>query len=113
MIKIIRDKITCEELKIIADEIYGNLIKAVVDIKLKIMAVGGELHADEEALLLEKGSKQENLWGVNLYPDKFEEELIEFDSIINIRPSQKNLSRGVENNKLRKKIKETVLSLIK
>lgn len=113
MIKIIRDKITQEELKIIADKIYGNLVKAVVDIELKIIAVGGELHADEEALLLEKGSKQESLWGVNLYPDKFGEELIEFDSIVNIRPSQKNLSRGVENNKLRKKIKEIVLSLIK
>ena len=60
------------------------------------MAIGAELHADEEALLLEQGARQADLWGINLYPDRTDDELIEFDSMINVRPSQGNRSRGVD-----------------
>lgn len=82
-----------------AKKMFGNLVKAVVDVEKGIMAVDGELHADEQALLLEKGSKQQNIWGINIYPDKIDSDFIEFDSVINIRPSQQNRSRGVENLK--------------
>lgn len=91
-----------------AKDLFGNMVKAVVDIDKKIMAVDGELHADEEALLLEHGSKQENLWGINIYPDMLENEWIEFDSMINLRPGQDNRTRGVDNPDIRQKIREIV-----
>jgi len=91
---------------------FGNLVKAVVDVERKIMAVDGELHADEEALLLENGSRQENLWGINIYPDLKGPERIEFDSVINIRPSQGNRSRGVDDPMIRERIVQAVTGLM-
>jgi hypothetical protein len=108
----VNNKITVSELKSIAEKRFGDLIKVVVDIESGVMAIGGELHADEEAFLLVRGSRQENLWGMNLYPDKPLEEMIEFDSIINIRPSQNNRSRGVESEEIRNKIIEIVKRLV-
>jgi len=105
---IITDKISLKELKRMAEELFGNMVKAVVDVDKKILAVDGELHADEEALLLENGSKQENLWGINIYPDMPENEWIEYDSMINLRPSQDNRTRGVDNSEIRQKIREIV-----
>lgn len=102
-----------EELKNIAEQRYGDMVKAVVDVNRKLMAVGGELHADEEMYLLENGSLQDDLWGINIYPDKSGEEMIEFDSMINLRPRLGNRSRGVEDVALRQKIVEIVKSLIK
>lgn len=92
---------------------YGNLVKAVVDIEKRIMAVGGDLHADEEAFMLQNGSAQKDLWGINLQPEAEGEEWIEFDSMINIRPWQDNRSRGVDNAELQKKICEVVRDLVK
>ena len=112
-IKIVKEPIKESGLKELAEERFGDLIKAVVDVKLKIMAIGGDLHADEEALLLEDGSKQEDLWGINIYPFLNKNDWIEFDSIINIRPSQGNRSRDVVNEEIRKKIIEIVNNLIK
>lgn len=105
--------ITLHELKEFANEQFGNIIKAVVDIEKQVMVIGAPLHADEEAFLLEKGSKQENLWGINLYPGENRENLIEFDSMINLRPSQGNSSRGVDNPQIREKIISSVDKLIK
>jgi hypothetical protein len=102
--KIIEDKITISELKEMSGKMFGNLVKAVVDVEKEIMAVDAELHADEEALMLENGSKQENLWGINLYPEMEGEDFVEFDSMINIRPAQNNRSRGVENEEIQKRI---------
>jgi len=111
-LRIVEQVITKTELKDLAKERFGDMVKAVVDLELNIMAIGGELHSDEEALLLEGGSKQENLWGVNFYPDVTGEEWIEFDSMINIRPSQNNRSRGVEDAETRKKIIALVNKLV-
>lgn len=112
MIKIVDFPTALSELAEIAKNQFGDFVKAVVDIKENRMAVGGELHADEEAVLLEGGSLQENLWGVNLYIER-PEEFIEFDSMINVRPSAGNGSRGVENPEIRDKIKEIVHHLVK
>lgn len=90
----------------------GDLVKAVVDLKRTVMAIGGELHADEEAVLLEDGSKQSDLWGINLYPEKTGEDFIEFDSMINIRPKQNNRSRSVEDAARRTEIVAVVKKLI-
>lgn len=111
--QIVRDSISTKELKKMAEKLYGGLVKAVVDIEKNIMAVDAELHADEEALLLDQGSKQEYLWGINIYPDNIgKEDWIEFDSMINLRPSQGNRSRSIEDKNLQKKIKAIVKNLI-
>lgn len=110
---IIEESIAIKELIKIGAEGFGEMVKAVVDVEKKILALGGELHSDEEAVLLSSGSKQENLWGINLYPQKRDEEFIEFDSVINLKPSQGNRSRGVESPQIQKKIRETVEGLIK
>jgi hypothetical protein len=101
-----------KELKDIASKRFGDMVKAVVDLEKQIMAVGGDLHSDEEAFLLAQDSKQENLWGINLYPDMEIPDMVEFDSMINIRPRQNNRSRKVENENLQKQILEIVKRLI-
>jgi len=112
-IELIEKQIEKSTLTDIAKERFGDLVKAVVDVEKKIMMVGAELHADEEALLIEQGSRQENLWGINLYPHKTGDDLIEFDSMINLRPGQDNFSRGVDDPLVRAKIKEIVKELVK
>lgn len=111
--KIITDSVTIDELKKIAADLFGNMVKAVVDIDRELLAVDAELHADIEALLLEDGSKQKNLWGINLYPELQGEEFIEFDSMINMRPSQNNRSRGIEDEEIRKRIAGIVAKRVK
>jgi len=112
-IHIIETHTTLLELKKIAEERFGDMIKAVVDIEREIMAIGGEMHADEERILLEAGSRQDDLWGVNLYPDASGEGFVEFDSMINIRPRQNNRSRGVEDEKTKAAILEVIKKLVK
>ena len=112
-IRIIQKPIQRAELAKIAQEQFGEFVKAVVDVGREIMAVGGELHADEEALLMEQGSRRAETWGINLYPDKFNEDWIEFDSMVNLKPSQGNRSRGVDSPEIRAKIREIVNKLIK
>lgn len=98
-------KISLDELKDMSIKMFGTLVKADVDVKRGIIVVDGELHADMEAYMLENGSTQDDLWGINLYPDKFgTDQFIEFDSMINIRPRQNNNSRYVENESIRKQI---------
>jgi len=111
--KIVAEKLTLKELKEMAANMFGNLIKAVVDVDRELLAVDAELHSDLEALLLEDGSKQESLWGINLYPEMQGDEFIEFDSMINMRPSQGNRGRGVENQDMRNKIIEIVAKRIR
>lgn len=111
-------RIVCEplartELVAIAAEQFGDMVKAVVDLDRGVMALGGELHSDEEALLLDDGSSQSALWGINLYPSVGDDDWIEFDSMINVRPSQGNRSRGVEDAAIRDAIRRVVTGLVK
>lgn len=101
-----------DKIKSIAQDQFGTMVKAVVDIERRIMAIGGEMHADEEDHLLSEGSKPENLWGINIYPGLDKENRIEFDSMINIRPAVQNRSRNVENPETRNKITEIVHRLL-
>ncbi|MCM8763622.1 MAG: DUF5674 family protein [Candidatus Omnitrophica bacterium] len=111
--KIIKEKISLKELKQLAEETFGELVKAVIDIERKLMVVGGELHSDQEALLLSEGSKQKDIWGINLYPEKYpRSSWLEFDSLINLRPSFGNKSRSVDDPKIRQKIIEIVNKLV-
>lgn len=96
-----------------ANEGFGDIVKAVVDVDKEIMAVGGELHSDEEIFLVEKeNSGRGNTWGVNIYPGKSLDELIEFDSMINLKPHFGNRSRDVENPEIKEKIRKIVKELI-
>lgn len=111
--KIVRDLLTLEELEQMASAPFENMVKAVADVERELIALDGELHSDLEALLLQDGSKQKNLCGINLYPEMQGEEFIEFDSMINMRPSQGNRSRGVDSEETRRKITEVVLKKVK
>ncbi len=110
---LIEKPITKDEIKSIAEKKFGDLVKGVVDIKEKIMAIGAGMHADEESFLLEKGSKQENLWGINIYPELKMPDMVEFDSMINIRPRQNNHSRGVEDEQIKNQILEIIKNLVR
>jgi hypothetical protein len=111
-IQVLNAPITLKELRRLATDQFGDFVKAVVDVGRSVMAIGGELHADEEAALLEEGARQADLWGINLYPDLPAAEMIEFDSMINIRPSQSNRSRGVEDPATRRQIQVIVERLV-
>jgi len=111
-IRIVRGAISRSELVAMAEARFGDMVKAVVDVSRGVMAVSGELHSDEEALLLEDGSRQTDLWGINLYPNELGSEWIEFDSMINVRPSLNNRSRDVEDESTRVAIRRVVETLV-
>lgn len=111
--KTVEKNITVDELSEMSQRMFGNLVKAVVDIEKEIMIVDAELHSDEEASLLENGSEQKNLWGINMYPEFFgKDEFVEFDSMINLRPSQNNRGRGIEKSEIREKILTIIRKLV-
>lgn len=110
---IINQAISRKILAEMAQNFYGEMIKGVVDIDRQIMALDAELHSDLERLLLEDGSDQESLWGINLYPGVEGDDFIEFDSLINISPRRNNFSRDVEDDAIRSQIRSIVNNLIK
>ncbi|MBI4598093.1 MAG: hypothetical protein HY737_06835 [Candidatus Omnitrophica bacterium] len=109
---IVRDALKREKLQELAAGRFGDMVKAVVDVERGLVAIDAELHSDLEALLLEDGSQQRDLWGINLYPELAGAEFIEFDSMINMKPSQGNRSRGVEDEAVRAHITEIVAKRI-
>lgn len=110
---LISEQISTQQLREAGEDLYGDMVKAVVDVEKGVMAIGAELHADEEAFLLERNSRQENLWGINLYTNRAMPEMVEFDSMINIRPRQNNRSRGVEDSEMRERIIAIVRELVR
>lgn len=98
-----------EDLRKICKIVFDDMmIKGAVDVRRGLLGLDVELHADMEQALLSNGSKQEDIWGINLYPDEEGEDFIEFDSMVNVRPRQGNRSRYIEDEKTRKKIIEIV-----
>jgi len=113
-ISVITEGISLSALKALAERRFGDMVKVVVDVDAEVMAIGAELHADEESLLLGRGSSQRELWGINLYPDQFPDgEWLEFDSMINIRPAQSNRSRSVDDPQLQERIRAVVARLVR
>ena len=106
--EILTGKINRDELSSLDSGYFDDMIKAVVDIEKEIIAIDAELHADLEGLLLDEGSRQADLWGINFLTEDEMEEFVEFDSLINIRPKQNNRSRYVEDESVRNKILEVV-----
>ena len=111
--KIVTETLSLDKLRQMAVATFGDMVKAVIDVDRKLIAVDAELHSDLEALLLEDGSKQKNLWGINFYPEMQKDGFIEFDSMINMRPSQGNTSRSVDSEEIRNKIVEIVNKWVK
>lgn len=110
--RLIDKPITKKELEKIARERFGDMTKAVVDLEKKVMVIDADLHADQEAFLLENGSKQKDLWGINLYPEFDDDDFVEFDSMINLRPSWGNTSRGVDDEKVQEQIRKLINMLV-
>lgn len=106
--EIVRDRISRERVDALVREFFGDMVKGVVDVGRGLLALGGELHSDQEAALLDDGSRQSDLWGINLYPEAPADGWIEFDSMINLRPSQGNRSRDVEDPSTREAIRQIV-----
>ncbi len=80
--KKVENKITIAELTEMAEKMYGNLVKGVVDLERNVLVVDAEMHADEEQFLLEEGSRQQDLWGINLYPEKLGiDDFVEFEKV--------------------------------
>ncbi|NER39782.1 MAG: hypothetical protein F6J93_38595 [Oscillatoria sp. SIO1A7] len=109
MIFIIRERATAEQLNQMAEPYFGLMIKLAVDVKREIIAGGGELHYDCEQVLLGDGSLQQNVWGADWYPEK---QQVGFESLINIRPSQRNRGMEIRDPMLREEIEIIVRSLL-
>ena len=111
-ILLLEERIEPAELARLVALFFEDMVKLVVDVRRGIAAVGGALHADAEAVLLEAGSEQQDLWGANYYPGRGEEGCIEYTSLINIRPAQGNRSMEVEEAAVRDRIRELTYSLV-
>ena len=111
-IVLVESRLDPAELRRLVMAHFEDMVKYVVDVARGVAAVGGELHADEEVLLLEKGSRQEDLWGANYYPGKGEDGCVEYTSLINIRPAQGNRSMAIEDEGLRAQVREITFQLI-
>lgn len=110
---ILTQPISKSELCELAKACFGDMVKGVADVDKGLIALDAELHSDLEAMLLNQGSEQKSLWGFNLYPELEDEDFLEFDSLINIRPAQGNRSRGVEDKHIQQKIKDLMTKWIR
>lgn len=111
-IKIITKPITKKEALKIGREFYKEMVKGVVDIEKRIIALGGEYHMDANVILTNAGSSQNSIWGFNIYPDREGDDWIEYTALINIRPRDKNRSMTVEDKNIRRIMKEIIKELI-
>ena len=111
-IVIVDRRIEPEELRRLVQLFFEDMVKYVVDVERRWAAVGGELHADAEQLLLQKGSRQADLWGANYYPGKGPEGCIEYTSLINIRPAQGNRNMLIADPSIRERVRDVTFALI-
>jgi hypothetical protein len=107
------DPITIDELQAMLGTRFHDLVKGVVDLRRQVLMLDADMHADEEAALLAEGSAQADLWGINLYPGLPESDWLEFDSMINLRPSSGNRTRGVDDEATRGAIAALVARLVR
>lgn len=111
-IVIVDRRIEPEELGRLLRLFFEDMVKYVVDIERRWAAVGGELHADAEQLLLQRGSRQADLWGANYYPGRRPEACIEYTSLINIRPAQGNRTMLITDPAIRERVRDLTFELI-
>lgn len=111
-IVVVHDRIPREELARLCATFFGDMVKVVVDVERRVVAVGGELHADAEAVLLQSGSRPEDLWGVNYYPGRGRENCVEYTALINIRPAHGNRGMEIADPGLRERVRDVVFRCI-
>lgn len=107
------DPVSLDELRGLVPGRFRDFVKGVVDLRRRVMLLDADMHADQEAALLADGSDQRDLWGINLYPQLSGPDWIEFDSMINLRPSFGNRSRGIDDASIREQVAELVESLVR
>jgi len=106
------DRIEPAQLRRLVDLFFEDMVKYVVDVERGVIAVGGEMHADAEQMLLDDGSRQADLWGANYYPGRGREECIEYTSLINIRPAQGNRNMEIQDGAVRERVRQLTLALV-
>jgi hypothetical protein len=111
-IAIAASRIPPEDLRRLVAAWFGDMVKIVVDVRRGVVAAGGELHADAEALLLDQGSRLEDLWGANYFPGLGPERCVEFTALINIRPGQGNRSMEIQSQDVRDQVRQLVEGVI-
>lgn len=111
-IRIIKRKTTKKAIRKIAAAGYGEMVKCTIDLKKGILTVGGELHADGEKMLLQTGSRSEDIWGANIYLNKSKKGRIEYSALINLKPSLGNRAMNIQDKKIREKIRRIINKLI-
>jgi len=111
-IVIVRERVSPDVLRVLVGRFFEDMVKYVVDLERELIALGGELHADAEALLLEDGSRQVDLWGANYYPGRGADDCIEFTSLINIRPAQDNRSMEIQHEAIRERVRRLTFRLL-
>jgi len=107
------DPIPLDELRRLVPGRFRDFVKGVVDLRRAVLLIDADMHADQEATLLAEGSAQGDVWGINLYPQLSGPEWIEFDSMINLRPSFGNRSRGIDDAATREAVGTLVESLVR
>lgn len=111
-IVVLRDRIDPALLERLVESWFQDMVKFVADVERGLVAVGGEMHADAEALLIEDGSRQRDLWGANYYPGRGADGCLEFTALINIRPAQGNRSMEIEDDEVRSRVAALARRLI-
>lgn len=111
-IRIVNQPISKAGLVELAKEYYDDLIKGVVDINRQVVALGGEMHADAEEVLLKDGSRQSDLWGFNILLDKDKDDCLIYESFINIRPRDNNKSLDVKDPMVRETMKRIIFEKV-
>jgi len=104
-------RIDSAELRRLAER-FEEMVKYVVDVERRLIAIGGEMHSDAEQVLLEAGSRQADLWGANYYPGRGREGCIEYTSLINIRPASGNRGMELHDPALRQAVQEITFALV-
>ncbi len=111
-ILILDRRVVADELRRLVAAPFGDMVKFVADVERGVIAVGGELHADAERVLLDSGSRSEHLWGGNYFPGRGREECLEYTSFINIRPARGNSGMEIEGEDVRRRVREIVFALL-
>ena len=111
-IVMVEERLDPAELARLVHLFFDDMVKYVVDVERRVAAVGGQLHADAEQVLLATGSRQADLWGANYYPGQTPDDCIEYTALINIRPAHGNRSMVIEDEAIRVRVREITFALI-
>lgn len=95
---------TKEEIEKLQEK-FDTYIKTVIDVERKICSAGADRHFESERMLLERGSRQEDLWGGGI---DLETKVIDCNSLINIRPQQQNTSNEIQDPETRKMFEDVM-----